>query len=110
MKKEFIPRIVRGEIEFGLGYTEPEAGSDLANMKMTAVDQGDYFLVNGQKTFNTESHYSDYHWLAAKTDLKVSPYKGISLFIVDQRSPRDHDPAHDHHVGRADQRGLLRRR
>jgi len=87
MKKEFIPRIVRGEIEFGLGYTEPEAGSDLANMKMTAIDQGDHYLVNGQKTFNTESHYADYHWLAAKTDLKASPYKGISLFIVDQRAP-----------------------
>ena len=87
MKKEFIPRIVRGEIEFGLGYTEPEAGSDLANMKMTAIDQGDFYLVNGQKTFNTESHYSDYHWLAVKTDLKASPYKGISLFIVDQRAP-----------------------
>lgn len=87
MKKEFIPRIVRGEIEFGLGYTEPEAGSDLANMKMTAIDQGDHYLVNGQKTFNTESHYADYHWLAAKTDLKASPYKGISLFIVDQHGP-----------------------
>lgn len=87
MKKEFIPRIVRGEIEFGLGYTEPEAGSDLANMKMTAIDQGDHYLVNGQKTFNTESHYADYHWLAAKTDPKTSAYKGISLFIVDQRAP-----------------------
>lgn len=87
MKKEFIPRIIRGEIEFGLGYTEPEAGSDLANMKMTAVEDGDFYIVNGQKTFNTESHYSEYHWLAAKTDTKVSAYKGISLFIVDQRSP-----------------------
>ncbi len=87
MKRKFIPPIIRGEIEFSLGYTEPEAGSDLANMKMTAIEAGDFFVINGQKTFNTESHYADYHWLAAKTDLKTSPHKGISLFIVDQRAP-----------------------
>ncbi|HDP24372.1 MAG TPA: acyl-CoA dehydrogenase [Deltaproteobacteria bacterium] len=88
MKKEFIPRIIRGEIEFGLGYTEPNAGSDLGAMMMKAEDMGDYFLINGQKTFNTESHYADYHWLAARTELDPSKpkYKGISLFIVDQRA------------------------
>ncbi len=87
MKRIFIPLIIRGEIEFSLGYTEPEAGSDLANMKMTAIEAGDFFVINGQKTFNTESHYADYHWLAAKTDLKTLPHQGISLFIVDQRAP-----------------------
>ena len=89
MKKGFIPRIIKGEIEFGLGYTEPNAGSDLASMMMKAEDKGDYFLINGQKTFNTESHYSDYHWLAARTDFDPGKpkYKGISLFIVDQNSP-----------------------
>lgn len=88
MKKEFIPRIIRGEIEFGLGYTEPNAGSDLAAMMMQAEDKGDYFLVNGQKTFNTESHYADYHWLAVRTELDPDKpkHKGISLLIVDQRS------------------------
>lgn len=88
MKREFIPRIIRGEIEFGLGYTEPNAGSDLAAMMMQAEDKGDYFLVNGQKTFNTESHYADYHWLAVRTELDPDKpkHKGISLFIVDQRS------------------------
>lgn len=88
MKQEFIPRIIRGEIEFGLGYTEPNAGSDLAAMMMQAEDKGDYFLVNGQKTFNTESHYADYHWLAVRTELDPDKpkHKGISLFIVDQRS------------------------
>ena len=68
MKKEFLPRIIRGEIEFSLGYTEPDAGSDLASMRMEAVEQGDYYIINGQKTFNTESHYAEYHWLAARTD------------------------------------------
>jgi len=89
MKKFFIPRIVRGEIEFGLGYTEPNSGSDLASMKMSAIDHGDYYLVNGQKTFNTESHYADFHWLAARTSLDSDqpPHKCISLFIVDQNAP-----------------------
>lgn len=88
-KKEFIPRIIRGEIEFGLGYTEPNAGSDLAAMMMKAEDKGDYFLINGQKTFNTESHYADYHWLAARTenDPTKPKHKGITLFIVDQFAP-----------------------
>ena len=88
-KQEFIPRIIRGEIEFGLGYTEPNAGSDLAGMMMKAEDKGDYFLINGQKTFNTESHYADYHWLAARTDNDPNKpkHKGITLFIVDQFAP-----------------------
>lgn len=89
MKKELLPLIVAGEIEFGLGYTEPNAGSDLAAMEMTAEEDGDDFIINGQKTFNTESHYAEYHWLAVKTlsDPEISPYKSISLIIVDMGSP-----------------------
>lgn len=87
LKKEFLPRIARGEIEFGLGYTEPQAGSDLMMMEMRAIEDGDYFIINGQKTLNTESHYADYHWLAAKTDLNAPRHKSMSMFVVDQRSP-----------------------
>lgn len=87
MKREFLPRIIKGEIEFGLGYTEPQAGSDLMMMEMRAVESGDYFIINGQKTFNTESHYADYHWLAAKTDFDAPRHKSMSMFIVDQHSP-----------------------
>ncbi|MCP4577934.1 MAG: acyl-CoA dehydrogenase [Deltaproteobacteria bacterium] len=89
LKKEFLPRIINGEIEFCLGYTEPNAGSDLASMGMRAVDEGDYFVINGQKTFNTECHYSEYHWLAARTDAdpNISKHKGVSLFVVDMDSP-----------------------
>jgi alkylation response protein AidB-like acyl-CoA dehydrogenase len=89
MKKEFLPKIVRGEIEFCLGYTEPNAGSDLAAMKMRAIEEGDVFFINGQKTFNTEAHYAEYHWLAARTDFNPNTpkHKGISLFIVDMDSP-----------------------
>ena len=87
LKKAFIPRIVGGEIEFCLGYTEPDAGSDLASLLMEAVDDGDSFVINGQKTFNTECHYSEYHWLAARTDLDLPKHKSISLFIVDMDTP-----------------------
>ncbi len=88
LKKEFLPRIIRGEIEFCLGYTEPNAGSDLASMKMRAVEEGDFYIINGQKTFNTEAHYSEYHWLAARTDFNPNTpkHRGISLFIVDMNS------------------------
>jgi alkylation response protein AidB-like acyl-CoA dehydrogenase len=58
-------------------------------MQMRAEEQGDFFIINGQKTFNTEAHYSDYHWLAARTGFQkdIPQHKGISLFIVDMNSP-----------------------
>ena len=86
-KKEFLPRIARGEIEFALGYTEPEAGSDLASLEMRAVKDGDDYIVNGQKMFNTRTHFSQYHWLLARTDLNLPKHRGLSLFIVDLKSP-----------------------
>lgn len=86
-KQEYLPRIARGEIEFALGYTEPQAGSDLAALDIRAVDDGDYFVLNGQKTFNTACHNADYHWLGARTDPQEGKHRGISLFIVDMHSP-----------------------
>lgn len=86
-KRQFLPKIARGEIEFALGYTEPEAGCDLASMEMTARPEGDSFIINGQKVFNTLCHHAEYHWLAARTDPTVPKHKGISLFIVDMGSP-----------------------
>ncbi|MGQ9675110.1 MAG: acyl-CoA dehydrogenase family protein [Chloroflexota bacterium] len=87
MKEEFLPRIARCEIDFALGYTEPDAGSDLASLDIRAVEDGDYYVINGQKMFNTDCHYADYHWLGARTDPTVSKHKGISLFVVDLKSP-----------------------
>ncbi len=86
-KKEYLPRIARGEIEFALGYSEPQAGSDLAALQMRAVDKGDEYIINGQKTFNTHCHFVPYHWLAARTDPEAAPHKGISMFIVDINTP-----------------------
>jgi len=87
LKQGFLPRIARGEIEFCLGYSEPEAGSDLAALEMRAVEDGDDYIINGHKVFNTECHYAEYHWLGARTDPDAPKHRGISLFVVDLKSP-----------------------
>jgi alkylation response protein AidB-like acyl-CoA dehydrogenase len=92
MKKEWLLPIARGEYEFALGYTEPQAGSDLSALQIKAIDvhaedKGDHFLVNGQKTFNTHSHVADYHWLAARSDPDAARHRGVSMLIVDLKSP-----------------------
>jgi len=86
-KEEYLPKIARGEILFALGYTEPQAGSDLAALEMRAVRDNDNYIINGQKTFNTAPHFADYHWLAARTDPSAPKHRGISLFIVDLKTP-----------------------
>ena len=86
-KNEYLPRIARGEIDFALGYTEPQAGSDVASLEIKAEDKGDYFLMNGQKMFNTRCHYAQYHWLGARTRVTEKKHQGISLFIVDFKTP-----------------------
>jgi len=87
MKKEWLPPIARGEIEFALGYTEPQAGSDLSAIRLRGDDKGDHFVLNGQKTFNTTTHVADYHWLAVRTDPESKRHKGLSMMIVDLKSP-----------------------
>ncbi len=87
MKKEWLMPIARGEVEFALGYTEPQAGSDLSSLEIHAQDNGDHYVVNGQKSFNTHSHVADYHWLAAITDPEAKRYQGMSMMIVDLKSP-----------------------
>ena len=87
MKKKWLPPIAKGEIEFALGYTEPQAGSDLSAINIRAEDKGDNFLVNGTKLFNTSCHVADYHWLAARTDFEAPRHKGVSMMIVDLKSP-----------------------
>ena len=86
-KREYLLRIARGEIEFALGYTEPQAGSDVSSLNIRAEDKGDHFLINGTKLFNTRTHYANYHWLGARTEMTTPKYKGISLIIVDLKSP-----------------------
>lgn len=81
-KQEYLPKILRGEIEFSIGYTEPEAGTDLASLKTRAVRDGDSYVVNGQKLFTSGADHADYVWLAARTDPDAPKHKGISVLIV----------------------------
>ena len=86
-KKKFLPAILAGEVHFAIGYTEPEAGTDLASLRTTAVRHGDEYIVNGQKIFTTGAHDADYIWLACRTDPEAVKHKGISILIVDTKDP-----------------------
>jgi 3-oxo-4-pregnene-20-carboxyl-CoA dehydrogenase beta subunit len=86
-KKKFLPAILAGEVHFAIGYTEPEAGTDLASLRTTAVRHGDEYIVNGQKIFTTGAHDADYIWLACRTDPEAVKHKGISILIVDTTDP-----------------------
>ena len=86
-KDFFLPRILAGEIHFAIGYTEPDAGTDLAALRTRAVRTEDGYLVNGQKTFTTGAHNADYIWLACRTDPDAPRHKGLSILIVDTADP-----------------------
>jgi alkylation response protein AidB-like acyl-CoA dehydrogenase len=79
----FLPRILAGDVHFAIGYTEPDAGTDLAALRTTATRDGDAYVVNGQKIFTTGAHDADYIWLAVRTDPDAPRHKGISILIVD---------------------------
>jgi len=86
-KRDWIPRIANAEIEMWLAYSEPDAGSDLASLQMTAVEEGDEYVINGQKIWSTIAHLADYAWLIAKTDPDAHRHRSVSLFVVDNKSP-----------------------
>jgi 3-oxocholest-4-en-26-oyl-CoA dehydrogenase alpha subunit len=86
-KQFFLPRILRGELHFSIGYTEPNAGTDLASLTTRAVKDGDEWVINGQKTFTSLASYADFIWLAARTDPEVSKHKGITVFLVPTSDP-----------------------
>ncbi|GAB3687489.1 acyl-CoA dehydrogenase family protein [Saccharopolyspora tripterygii] len=84
-KAFFLPKILAGDVHFAIGYTEPDAGTDLASLRTTAVRDGDDYVVNGQKIFTTGGHDADYIWLACRTNPDAPKHKGISILIVDTR-------------------------
>ncbi|WP_343576788.1 acyl-CoA dehydrogenase FadE29 [Mycobacterium sp.] len=86
-KKKFLPSILAGEVHFAIGYSEPEAGTDLASLRTSAVRHGDEYIVNGQKMWTTGGHDADYIWLACRTDPEAVKHKGISILIVDTKDP-----------------------
>ncbi len=86
-KDFFLPKISRGEITFCVGYSEPDAGTDLASLQCRAVRDGDEFVINGQKTWTSLARDADYIWLAARTNPDVKKHKGISLFCIPMDTP-----------------------
>lgn len=86
-KAFYPPRILAGKCHFSIGYTEPSAGTDLASLQTRAEPQGDHYLVNGQKIFCSLADHADYFWLAVRTNTEVRKHKGISMLIVDAKSP-----------------------
>ncbi|MGR6914889.1 acyl-CoA dehydrogenase family protein [[Actinomadura] parvosata] len=86
-KEHFLPRILAGECHFAIGYSEPEAGTDLASLRTTAVLDGDHYVVNGQKIFTSGAHYAQYIWLAARTNPTAKKHKGITMMIASTDDP-----------------------
>ena len=85
-KKQFLPGIAAGTTHFAIGYTEPNAGTDLAALGTTAVKDGDHYVINGTKVFTSGAEGADYVWLACRTDMEAPKHKGITMFILDAKS------------------------
>ncbi|MFI5804716.1 acyl-CoA dehydrogenase family protein [Streptomyces sp. NPDC051561] len=86
-KAYFLPRILSGELDFAIGYSEPDAGTDLAALKTRAVRDGDTYVVNGQKIWTTNGDTADWVWLAVRTDPDAPPHKGITMLLVPTSDP-----------------------
>ncbi len=86
-KQEHLPKIARGEIRWCQGYSEPEAGSDLAGLKTRAVPQGEHFLVNGHKVWTSYANYADWIFCLVRTDPMAKKHEGISFVLIDMDDP-----------------------
>ncbi len=84
---ELLPKIRDGELLVGIGYTEPEAGTDLASLRTRALRDGDTWVIDGQKVYTTHAQHADYIWLAARTDPDAPKHAGISIFLVPTDAP-----------------------
>jgi alkylation response protein AidB-like acyl-CoA dehydrogenase len=86
-QQQFLPRILAGQDWWCQGYSEPGSGSDLASLKMKAERDGDHYVLNGQKVWNTLGQYADWIFCLVRTDSSAKPQKGISFVLVDMKSP-----------------------
>jgi hypothetical protein len=87
LKQEFLPQILNADIEFAVGYSEPNAGSDAAAMRLKAERDGDGWRLNGQKIFTTSAHFADWYWVGARTDFEAPKHAGITLFLLPMNDP-----------------------
>src|ERR671923_795952 len=81
-KEFFLPKILAGELHFSIGYSEPDAGTDLARLTTKAVKDGDEYVINGQKMWTSLIQHADYVWLAVRTDPDAPRHKGLSVLTV----------------------------
>ncbi|MDY0012022.1 MAG: acyl-CoA dehydrogenase family protein [Rhodocyclaceae bacterium] len=86
-KKKFLPQILKGEIEWAIGYTEPDSGSDLASLKLKAVREEGGWRINGQKRFTSSAHFADWYFFAARTSSDGPKHQGVTLFILEMNAP-----------------------
>jgi 3-oxocholest-4-en-26-oyl-CoA dehydrogenase alpha subunit len=86
-KKRHLPGIAKGETLWVQGYSEPNSGSDLASLQTRAVEDGDEWVINGQKIWSSYGHYADWCFMLARTDPDAPKHRGISYFLVDMRTP-----------------------
>ncbi|MEV6624263.1 acyl-CoA dehydrogenase family protein [Amycolatopsis sp. NPDC051106] len=86
-KAFYLPKIAAGELHFSIGYSEPEAGTDLASLRTRAVRDGDEYVVTGQKMWTSLIEYADYVWLAVRTDPDAKKHRGLSMLIVPTSAP-----------------------
>jgi alkylation response protein AidB-like acyl-CoA dehydrogenase len=87
LKQEFLPKILRNEVEFAVGYSEPNAGSDAASMQLKATKVDGGWVLNGQKTWTTSAHFAEWYWVGARTDPEAAKHHGITLFLVPLDQP-----------------------
>jgi len=86
-KKRFLPDILESNVWWCQGYSEPNAGSDLASLKTTAVREGDHYVVNGTKTWTTLGQYADWIFCLVRTDITAKKQEGISFLLIDMKTP-----------------------
>ena len=87
LKAEFLPKILRNEVEFAVGYSEPNAGSDAASMQLKATKVEGGWVLDGQKTWTTSAHFAEWYWVGARTDPEAPKHAGITLFLVPLDQP-----------------------
>jgi len=89
LKRYFLPRIIRGEVEFAIGYSEPGSGSDAASMQLRATrdEARKGWVLRGQKIWTTSAHFADWYWVGARTDPEATKHAGITLFLIEMNHP-----------------------